>query len=275
MVVVVFAALAAAGWGTADYLGGKASRHAPATAVLLFSQVLALPVLVGWLVVTSPPGPQWSGFAWGAMGGACGFIGMVLFLKSLASGAMTLVAPVVAVAVAVVPFVLGLFMDVWPSGLALGGVCCAVLAIALVNRGGGRVRFSLPAFWTALAAGCGLGMQLVCVGGPAANAGLWPLVGARTTSILCAAVAVLAARQGGLRAVPWGLVVVAGVLDTSGFAFYLFALGSGLLSVVGPLTALAPAATIVLALIVDRERVARTQLAGLGLAAGALVLVAV
>jgi drug/metabolite transporter (DMT)-like permease len=48
----------------------------------------------------------------------------------------------------------------------------------------------------------------------------------------------------------------------------------GPLAVVAPISALYPVSTVLLAIGVDRERVGPTQLAGLGLAATALVLVA-
>ena len=48
----------------------------------------------------------------------------------------------------------------------------------------------------------------------------------------------------------------------------------GVLSVIAPVAALYPVSTVLLALAVDRERVRTIQLAGLGLAATALVLTA-
>jgi len=48
----------------------------------------------------------------------------------------------------------------------------------------------------------------------------------------------------------------------------------GLLSVVAPIAALYPVSTVLLALAVDKERVRPIQIAGLGLAASALVLTA-
>jgi uncharacterized membrane protein len=70
------------------------------------------------------------------------------------------------------------------------------------------------------------------------------------------------------------LTVTAGVFDITANALYLLAAQRGLLSVVAPIAALYPASTVLLALLVDRERLRPIQLAGLGLAATALVLVA-
>ena len=57
-------------------------------------------------------------------------------------------------------------------------------------------------------------------------------------------------------------------------ALYLLAVQGGDLSIVAPIAALYPVTTVLLAMLVDRERMRPIQLAGLGLAATALVLVA-
>jgi drug/metabolite transporter (DMT)-like permease len=52
------------------------------------------------------------------------------------------------------------------------------------------------------------------------------------------------------------------------------AVRDGLLSIVAPVAALYPVSTVLLAMALDRERVRPIQVAGLGLAVAALVLVA-
>lgn len=54
---------------------------------------------------------------------------------------------------------------------------------------------------------------------------------------------------------------------------YLVAVREGLLSVVAAIVSLYPAATVALAMLIDRERVARTQIAGMGLALVSVLLV--
>jgi drug/metabolite transporter (DMT)-like permease len=63
-------------------------------------------------------------------------------------------------------------------------------------------------------------------------------------------------------------------MDILANALYLYAAAHGPLAIVAPIGALYPVSTVLLALAVDRERVVATQLAGLGLAATALVLAA-
>ncbi|MER5517502.1 hypothetical protein [Streptomyces sp. NPDC002763] len=278
MVTTLLAAVAALGWGAADYCGARASRTVPAARVVFLSQVLSLPVIAVWLAATAEHGPGLSALAWGFGAGALGLLGMVLLYRTLAAEGIVLVAPVTAVTAAVVPLVVGLAVQTAPGPLALCGVCCAVLSIALVGQAG-RIRQATVATRTlllALATGGALGLQLVFITHPGPDAGLWPLVGARAASILCVAPGALRGwPKAGGAPVPWLPVVLAGALDSAAFAFCLFATDQGLLSVVGPIVSLYPAATVVLALVLDGERVTAPQALGLCLGAGALLLVAV
>ncbi|MDA0203465.1 MAG: EamA family transporter, partial [Actinobacteria bacterium] len=67
--------------------------------------------------------------------------------------------------------------------------------------------------------------------------------------------------------------VSAGLLIMLANVTYLVAVREGLLSVVAAIVSLYPAATVALAMLIDRERVARTQIAGMGLALVSLLLV--
>ena len=72
----------------------------------------------------------------------------------------------------------------------------------------------------------------------------------------------------------WEKAGAAGLLDTSGSALFLVATRHVDLSLVAPVAALYPVSTVVLALVVERERPRPPQLAGLLLAVAALQLVA-
>jgi drug/metabolite transporter (DMT)-like permease len=66
---------------------------------------------------------------------------------------------------------------------------------------------------------------------------------------------------------------IVGVLIALSNASYLISTREGLLSVVAVVVAMYPASTIVLAAVIDGERATRSQLAGMALAAGALVMI--
>ena len=279
MLPAVLAAFSALIWGAGDFCGGKATQRARALPVTVVAQLAGLPVVVLGLVLISATSPRPSDLGWGALAGVAGFVGLVLLYRGLAAGAMAIFAPVTAVTAAVVPLGAGLVLDESPGTLALIGVCCAIIAIGLMSvqvAASGRQAVVTPRLiLLALAAGTMFGVFFILLGRAGDNAGMWPVLGVRVGSITLGLL--LVARQRvSLRldrpVLRW--TVTAGVFDITANGLYLLAAQRGLLSIVAPVAALYPASTVLLALLVDRERLRPVQLAGLGLAATALVLVA-
>lgn len=287
MLPILLAAASAIVWGTADFSGGKASQRANELAVTVVSQVFSLPVLVLCLLLV-PGRPHLTDLLWGAASGAAGLAGIVLLYRALASGAMAVAAPVTAVTAALVPMVVGLAAPLagaaesgaasgTPGILALSGAGCAIVAIALVSLGPttGRGRVTGRLVGLALTAGALFGLFFALLGQASPEGGMWPLVGVRLSSI---GIGLLVAARGrtslrlSRRALGWA--AVAGPLDIAANALYLAAAVRGHLSIVAAIASLYPASTVLLALAVDRERLRALQLAGLGLAAAALVLTA-
>lgn len=252
--------------------------------------VVALSSLVGvglllcfiWFV---PADPTAADVLWGAAGGIAGGAGVVLFYRALATGVMSVVAPVTAVTGAVVPVAAGLLLGERPGVLALVGIGLAIVAVVLLAReapgarerplaGAGR------AFALAIGAGLGFGGFFVLLDRTGDDAGLWPLVASRSvTFLLMCVIAVTGARFAIDRAVrPGGCAFVpalgTGILDMSANVLFLLANREGLLSLVAVVTSLYPASTIALAQIFLGERLARHQVVGLGLATTAVVLIA-
>jgi drug/metabolite transporter (DMT)-like permease len=270
---------AAAAYGAGDFLGGIASRRAPATAVVLWSHVvglllmLATAPLVGGEVTTQA-------LMVGAAAGLVGVAGVTLFYRALAVGSMSVVAPVAGLLSAAVPVVAGVGGGERPSTAALVGIVLALVAVTLVSRESEpeatRKTNASRGLGLALAAGLGFGLFFVALDGAGSGTGIWPLVGARLASVtlftaLGAArvTQVSPPREAALAAAG------AGVLDAGANVMYVLALSHGLLSIVAVLTALYPAGTVVLARYVLCERMNRAQQAGLafaGLAAGLIAL---
>ena len=68
-------------------------------------------------------------------------------------------------------------------------------------------------------------------------------------------------------------MALAGPFDMTSNTLFLLASRTGDLSVVAPLASLYPVTTVILALVVDRERLRPVQVLGLALAVAALLLV--
>lgn len=274
MLPIVLAAVSALAFGTADFAGGKASRRADPITVTVVSQILSVPLLLV-LVLVVPGTPSPLDLGWGLLAGVAGAGGVMLLYRALATGVMAVVAPVTAITAAIVPIIAGLVLAHSPGAVALGGAGLAVIAIGLVSLGerGTARRVSGRVLGTALAAGLLFGVFFALLGQADESAGMWPVLAVRVSSIAFGLA--LALRTGkrlrlGRRVLGWA--ATAGLLDSAANALFLAAAGRGHLSVVAAIASLYPASTVLLALAVDRERLRPAQVAGLGLAAAALVL---
>lgn len=217
---------------------------------------------------------------WGALCGVSQAFGVWWFYAALGAGPISVVSPLTAVLVASLPVGVGLMLGERPGVIAAVGILLALAAVVLVSREATDEdvqthRFTKTVAWLTVGAGIAFGLNFVLIHQAPAAAGLWPLVFARVaaTSI----VIVIAAVSGQMRiptGVPLKLALLAGVLDTGANVAMLLALHASLLSLSGVLMSLYPAATVLLAIVVLRERVTRWQALGMGLAVGAVAMIA-
>jgi drug/metabolite transporter (DMT)-like permease len=271
------ALVAACAFGTADFLGGLAARRSSAFVATLVGQVAGLAVLAPLLLLAPAP-PSAAGLAWGALAGIGGCLGLIVFFRALASGVMSTAAPVTAVVSAGLPVLAGLLLGERPALQAWIGVGAGLIAVGVISapaEGRGRVGGGRQALPLALAAGAGFGLFFICLSRAPAATGFWPLLGARLSSLALLTAALLA-RRATWRAAPGaaGLAALSGALDMTANALFVLALRRGELALVAVLVALYPAATVLLASGVLRERLRRVQLAGVGLALAAVSLIA-
>ncbi|MBA3606863.1 MAG: EamA family transporter [Acidimicrobiia bacterium] len=189
---------------------------------------------------------------------------------------MTVVAPLTAIISAVVPVVAGVAGGERPSPLAAAGIVLAIVAVALVSgiTGGVERATPVPVALMAVVAGVGFGLLFVFLDRTADDAGLWPLLIGQLTAVPIVA-GYVAARRIRLAGFPrrYRLAMLAGVLAVTANVCYLLATRRGLLSLVAVITAMYPASTVMLATIVDHERLSRSQAAGLAAAVVALAMV--
>ncbi|RVX44209.1 putative membrane protein [Nonomuraea polychroma] len=276
MTAVILATACAVVYGTADFFGGLATRRTQVLSVIVLSQLAGLVLILGLLPVL-PGAFSDRAILWGLAAGLSGAAGLALFYRALATGVMSVVAPTTAVTSAALPVVFGLATGERPGFWALAGVVLALGSVLLVSQDGtpgGRA--SLGALVTSLAAGAGFGGFFILLAMAPAEAGLWPLVGARLSSVTSVVLVALVARRS-LRPRPGSLriIMAAGVLDMAANVLYLLAQRQGLLSLVAVLVSLYPASTLLLARQVLGERLNTIQVTGVACALGAVALIAV
>jgi len=274
---VLLALCSATTYGVGDFLGGMAAKRAAASAVLLWSHVVGLGLVLATATVVTGTATT-RDLVLGALGGLGGALGVGLLYQALSIGPMSAVAPVTALLAAAVPVAAGYIQGERPGAAALVGMAGALAAIVLVSaEGGGSMRPSDPrAVVLALGAGLGFGLFFVALSYTGDDSGLWPLVGARGASVTVVGALALSRRVDAM--VPPGhprlLTAGAGALDVAANVLYLLAIREGLLSVVSVLSSLYPASTVVLAWVILRERFAPLQRVGLVLAIPAAALMA-
>lgn len=261
-------------------MGGIASRRVAALRVVLVSYPVAM-VLLAVLAVLVGGDVSQPAVLWGVLCGISQAFGVWWFYAALGAGPISVVSPLTAVLVAGLPVGVGLALGERPGPVAAVGVVVALAAVVLVSResvaedDARTHRFTRKVAWLTVGAGLAFGLNFVLIDQAPEEAGLWPLVFARVAATVL--VVAIAAASGHLH-VPSGsplrLAVLAGVLDTVANVAMLLALQASLLSLAGVLMSLYPAATVLLAIMVLRERVNRWQGAGMVLALAAVAMIA-
>lgn len=274
---VLLALLTACVYGTADYMGGRATRNVPSIVVTFVGQFFGMIVLAAIAFASGVPAPHGADWGWSALAGILGSTGLLAFYSAMSAGYMTVVAPVAAVMNALVPITVGFAQGERPGGLVLVGIPLALLAIALISDVLGPGHHRAPARVVLLAAvgGSLFGMILVALHQTSSGSGIWPVLIMRLVSTPWMLVLAVATRQklGSVRG-NRVTVVGSGVLDSLANWFYVLAVREGLLSVVSVIVALYPGSTMLLAMGIDKERIHRSQILGVVLAGTALALIA-
>ncbi len=260
----------------------------------MLAQLAALLLLGGLTLILGPPMPAAHTVFWAGVAGIGNGVGMLLLYAALGRGAMSVAAPVAALFTAMVPVIASALLEGVARPPQLAGFVLAAGAIWLVAQqpaatGGESAEDALArevrmrrGLWLAIAAGLGFGSFLLCMKLAAPGQAELPAMAlsrAASLPVLLGAwwwsrrVANAADGTPGTQRSRL-LACAAGGLDALGNTFFLAAIARGRLDVSSVLSALYPVSTVVLARVVLGERPGRLQQAGLGLALGAVVLIA-
>lgn len=272
---VAYGLASAAAWGAGDFGGGLATRRSSARGVILFSQLIGVGLLFLLMGFMPQPAPLPRDLIFGVLAGICGSLGLVGLYTALSRGRMGVVAPVAAVVTAVIPLITGFFLEGSPPLQKMGGFLLAMLAVWFLSRSSAQLTVAPRELLLPAAAGVGFGLFFIFIDRVTAGVILWPLIAARLASIVIMTVWSLARRP--FTAPTWRqlpLIALAGIGDTGGNAFFALAAQAGRLDIASVLASLYPAATVLLAWLVLKERLGLKQWLGVALAAAALPLIA-
>jgi drug/metabolite transporter (DMT)-like permease len=311
MAAVLLALIAAVSFSASDYTAGLATRRASVVRVTLVTEVTHAALL--WLVIpfASRQAPSLPALAWGAAAGISGLAGAMALYLGFRHAAFSVASSISAVGSATFATAAGLLFGERPSTLSLAGIALALPAIAGVSaspggRAGGQpghdgnggpgggpgpsaapdgappaspgrgIRGHAAGVMWGLVAGAAFGLYFISLNQAGSATDVWPLGAAGVTALLVVGGLAAATRQ--LRLPPPGarwLAVATGATAAVGTFSFFLATHRGLLAVTAIITSLYPAGTILLARVLSGERLTVTRIAGLGLAALSVVLIAV
>jgi drug/metabolite transporter (DMT)-like permease len=285
---LTLAAAASLAWGLADLLAGVWARRLPVRFVLAQSKAAGFLAAAVAVAVSGTPFPADARLWWAALAGLAGVPAMGFLYLAIRRGPLAVVAPVAAGA-ALVPLLWDLVRGARPGTVAVLGALAALVGITLASLGGrtGRSGARRAAPYAVLAA-LGLGLYFVLLHEASGADPLWATAVARVTGAVAAVLVLLVPDRSAVVRPPAavdpgpgprvGLAVLAGiscigVLDALADRAFV---GAAVLGGLGPasvLSSLYPAVTVVLGVLLLRERVRRLQAVGVvaALAGAALV----
>ena len=285
--------LVAVSIGSGDFLSGIAARRIRTSVVVTYSQFWGIAPLGIYIAATDRTLPPGWDLVLGVFAGLGLVVGIACLVRGLAVGRMSVVAPTTASLGAAVGVVYGFIVGERPGAVAIVGVVLAISAVVLIAHvaehhetdtqappAHARATVASRTQEMVLAAGAGLalGSTQIFFAAASEDAGMWPVASARPTAgILAGAFVVWRVRASGrparLTAGDVRLVGGYALLDTLGTCLLIEAFRQGFVSLVAPVAALFPAATVLLARLILHDRMNRGQIVGFGLAAAGLVLI--
>ena len=274
MLSIIYGILSAATWGAGDFIGGLASKRTSPYRVLFLAEIAGMVPFTTLALLLREPMPPAGDMLLGAGSSLIGLMGLLFLYGALASGQMTIAAPVSALFAALIPVIFGFFALGVPSTPTLIGFTLAFAAVWLISQTDmTNWRVNLSDLRLPLLSGFFFGLYFLTLHRATLNAFFWPLAAARFAGFLALGIYALIARQPGLPPRDlWGFSIVNGLLDIGGNAFYVLAAQTGRLDVAAVLSALYPASTVLLAWIFLKERITWLQTFGVLLAFVAIVL---
>ncbi len=276
MLAISFGLISAAAWGAADFTGGLASRRTGAYQAVFYGEVIGQVVIVIVAFLVAQPVPELPIWLLAMVAGALGTSGLLLLYYSMTKGLMSIATPVSALLAALLPVIIGSFVEQPPGILVIVGFVFALAAVWLISQSEDGVKdlfAHLSNLRLPLLAGVGFGLYFVLMHAATRTATIWPMVASRAGGILILVFYMLLNRQGWApNKAAYGMLVLNGLLDIGGNLFFVLAGQAGRLDIAAVLSSLYPGSTVLLAWIFLRERLSPTQWMGIFAALVAIVL---
>ena len=276
MLSILLGLTSAISWGAGDFTGGLAARRTGAYRAVFYGEFFGLILLLTVVVISPQPMPDVKSILLSIAAGALGTVGLMLLYSAMAQGKMSIAAPVSALLAAALPVIVGMITDGFPGYLTFLGFGFALAAIWLVSQSEDGVKdifAHLADLRLPLLAGVGFGLYFILMNAATRETTLWPMVYSRGAGLLAMALFIIVRRDSFVTVrAAWPVMILNGILDVGGNFFYVLAGQAGRLDISAVLSSLFPGSTVILAWIILKERLTRTQWLGIVAALIAIIL---
>ena len=273
MIALSLSLAACFGWGVADFLGGLKSRQLSVFSVLIVSSFFGLGAILVIILVRGVTPPDNPVLLLAVVGGAAGLAAVFFLYRGFSVGSMAIVAPISATGV-ILPVIISLAAGDNPSLLQKLGMAIAITGTVLASReknNDGNGKRLASGVGLAVGAAIAAGIFFVVMDQASEADPYWAAFLMRSSSFAFLIIIFLLKRpavHAGRVHMP--AVIVLGTCDAlAGFA-YALATTYGMLGLVAVVGSLYPAVTVLLSMLILRERPQPAQFIGVVLAVGGI-----
>lgn len=273
-------------WGISDVLIALGARKAGVAAAVLGGNAVMMLLYAGASPFIGLPPLTMGIIPLVLLGGALSAAGILFYYKGMRQGVVSVVSPIVGCIPVVAVAITVLFLGERMSWLQVAGAGLAIAGVVLSSLRKGDV-FSLNA--ASLERGALYGIITLACWGPyfalidfltPSLGWFYPIFLTKAVSLMI--VAAYFALQDAEEGMAWGrigawawlVVALIGVVEFAGHFLYGYGVGIGQTALVAPIAFAYPAFTILMAHLLFRERLEKSQYAGIVIALAGVVMVA-
>ncbi len=275
MIAALLGLASALSWGIGDFAGGLASRKMGAYRAVMYGEAIGLIFAFIAIPFVKEPFPDNHTIKWSIAAGIVGTIGLLSFFEAMRLGRISIVAPLSALIGAIIPVLVGGFLEGAPQPGVLLGFALALIAVVLISKekDEGDTKTSSHLYLPILA-GTAFGLYFVFINEASENLVIGPLITARSSGMLSIALYLLFKRESfRIESGNWHLLTINGFFDVGGNLFYILAAQAGRLDISAVLSSLYPGMTVFLAWLILKEKLQSSQWIGILLALIAIIFI--
>jgi len=271
---IKFGVTTSVAWGTSNFLGGFASQRVNPFLLATISNLSGLSFLLVVAAALRAPGLSTHGQIWSLLAGTAGGCALAILYGSLSSGHMGMASPVVAVLSMGIPTTVTIVRVGSPGLPRLLGFALALLGVSMMGKTEDKTEKRVLGL--ALLAGCGFATYSLAIKQAGPGSAIRIEVNSRLAAFFITAVITLCRKKfRDFQVSPALWATTAGWLDVAGSIAFIRASQSGRLDTAVVLASLYPAVTVLLAVVLLKERLTISKAVGVCAVLAALPLIAV